>query len=135
MGNKKFTNRPLTVDAVIIRNNKILFIQRGKQPFKNYWALPGGYVDWNETIDEAVVREVKEELNLDVENLVFVNYYSKPQRHPKQAINFAFLVIPKSFKFRIGDDAKAGKWFDLDKLPQMLAFDHNQIIKDAQAII
>ena len=61
-----FTNRGVTIDAVIIKDQSILLIKRGAEPFKSYWATPGGYVGWDETIEEVVKREVKEETNLDV---------------------------------------------------------------------
>jgi len=123
---KRYNNRAITVDAVIIKNNKILLIKRGVEPFKDFWALCGGYLDWNETVEDAVKREVKEELNLKVTKSKFIGVFSDPKRHPKQCVNIAFKVEvegdPKS-----GDDAKEFKWFEIDELPE-LAFDHKKII-------
>jgi len=97
----------VTIDALIIKDNKILLIKRGADPFKGFWGTPGGYVEWDETVEDAVKREVKEELGLDTTSLKFVGLYSAPERHPKQCINVAYTVTvegePKS-----GDDAK--KW-------------------------
>ena len=61
----KYVNRGVSVDGVIIRDNKILLIKRGNEPFKGFWALPGGYVDWNESTEEAVAREMMEETGLN----------------------------------------------------------------------
>ncbi len=127
----RFANRGVTIDAVIIRAGQILLIKRGVEPFKGYWALCGGYVSWDETVEEAVRREVMEELQLTVVSLEFIDYYSDPSRHPKQAINFAFLAHTNGIPIA-SDDATEFKFFDLDSLPEQLAFDHKKIIADCQ---
>lgn len=130
-----FTNRGLTIDAVIVKDGAILLIRRRVEPFKGYWATPGGYVGWDETVDEVVKREVKEETNLDVNEIHFVGVYSLPDRHPNQAINLLYLVKVKEGEPIKGDDAEEVKWFSLDSLPPDLAFDHSQNIKDALGVI
>ena len=71
-----FTNRGISIDAVIIKRKKVLLIKRGAEPFKDYWGTPGGYVTWDETVEDTVRREVKEETNLDVAGMKFVVIYS-----------------------------------------------------------
>jgi len=126
----RYDNRGVTIDAVIIRGSKVLLIKRGVEPDKGYWGTPGGYVDWDESVEDTVKREVKEETNLDVTSLKLVGLYSKPSRHPKQAINALFLAKAKG-KAEHGDDTLDAKWFSTSKLPDKIALDHRQLIKDA----
>lgn len=130
-----FTNRGVLVDAVIIKDQQILLIKRGVEPFKGYWGTPGGYVGWDETIEETVKREVKEETNLDVINSKLVGVSSLPSRHTRQVINLVYLIEVKDGEVKVADDAVEAKWFDLDDLPDELAFDHKENIKDALKLL
>lgn len=125
----RFANRGVTIDALIIKDNQILLIKRGVEPFKGYWGMPGGYVGWDETVENAVKREVNEELGVTAKSVELLGVYSEPSRHPKQCIN-----IPHSVEIegepKAGDDATEFKYFPLDNLPSELAFDHKKIIKD-----
>lgn len=124
--------RPTVVDAIILRNNEILLVKREFPPFKNYWAVPGGFVEANETAEEAVVREAYEESGMKVEVLSLIGVYSDPERDLKRGtIAIAFLVRPLSRKIRGSIETNEVKWFKLNKLPK-LAFDHAMIIKDAR---
>lgn len=125
----KYTNRGLTIDAIIEKEGEILLIKRGNKPFKGMWALPGGFVGWNETVEEALIRETKEETNLTVTSYKLIGVYSKPQRHPQQVINIAFAAKTRG-KVHVGDDALELKFFPINKIPQKLAYDHKQIIND-----
>jgi 8-oxo-dGTP diphosphatase len=127
----KYNNRGVSVDAVIINDGKILLVRRGDDPFKGYWALPGGYVEWDESIEETVKREAEEETGLHVKTLKLIGVYGSPKRHPKQVINVAYLINGYNGELSHGDDAKDAKWFALDMLPPDLAFDHYEIIQDA----
>lgn len=124
----RYNNRAVTIDAVIVKDAKVLLIKRGVEPFQGFWALPGGHVDLDETIEDTVKRETKEELGVDVVSLQQIGIYSDPKRHPKQAINIAYEVQIQG-DIKPGDDAQECKWFDLKELPE-LAFDHKQIIED-----
>jgi ADP-ribose pyrophosphatase YjhB (NUDIX family) len=124
-----FTNRGVTIDAVIIRNGKALLIKRGVEPFKGYWGLVGGYVGWDETIEDAVRRELHEELGFETTSLRFIGTYSDPSRHPKQSIDIAY-AVEVTGEPKPGDDAVDFQWVDLTNLPENLAFDHKQIIED-----
>jgi len=121
--------RGLTVDALIIENKEILLIKRKKYPFARLWALPGGHLDFDETLEDAVIREVKEETGLDVISLRLFKIYSSPYRHPQQSVAVVYQTKVKG-KSKAGDDAAKIKFFSLKTLPQKLAFDHSKIITD-----
>ena len=83
----KYARPALTADCVVFglddEDLKILLIQRGLEPFKGQWALPGGFVDVGETVEEAAVREMREETGLDVQLERLVGVYSDPERDPR----------------------------------------------------
>ncbi len=125
----RYENRGVSIDALIVNDKKqILLIKRGSEPFKGYWGTPGGYVDWDESAEDTVKREVMEELGITVQTAQFIGVYTDPKRHPKQTINIAYAVSVTG-EPKAGDDAKAFQWFDLNELPE-LAFDHKKIIED-----
>ncbi len=120
--------RPTTTDALIVENGKIVLIKRGTVPFKGVWALPGGFVDSQETAEEACVREAEEETGLDVKIERLVGVFSSPGRDPERGtIAIAYLCNVAGGKLLGGDDAEEAKWFSLVSLPK-LAFDHGEII-------
>ncbi|MDP1834026.1 MAG: NUDIX hydrolase [Candidatus Moranbacteria bacterium] len=125
----RFNNRGTSIDAMIVNDDKILLIKRGANPFKGFWALPGGYVEWDESAEEAVGREVKEELGVIVESSNLIGVYSSPNRHPKQVIDMAY-VVTISGSPKAGDDALEFEWYFFNDLPAELAFDHKKIIED-----
>jgi 8-oxo-dGTP diphosphatase len=124
----RFANRGVTIDAIIVREGKILLIKRGVEPFAGFWALPGGYVEWDETTEDAVKREVQEETGFEVTSLKLIGVYSKPERHPRQCIDIAYLVEVNG-EVKVGDDAVEFKWESLENISE-LAFDHKKIIED-----
>lgn len=126
----RYNNRGVSVDALIIRNGNILLIKRGVEPDKGKWATPGGYIGWDESGEEALIREVKEETGLTVKKTRFINVYSSPHRHPKQVITLAYIVETEGEPVK-GDDADEVRWFSLDALPTPLAFDHEKNINEA----
>jgi len=120
--------RPTTTDAVIVREDEIVLIRRGTEPFKGKWALPGGFVDSGETAEAACVREAKEETGLDVEVEELLGVFSGPERDPvRRTIAVAYLCKEVGGELVGGDDAAEAKWFSLEELPE-LAFDHLEII-------
>ncbi len=125
--------RPVCVDAVIVKGGNILLLRRNHDPFLGYWVLPGGYVEEDETVEEALVREIKEETGLDVRIVKLVGVFSGPDRDPRHTVSVAFLAIPKSGKLALNKEATEAKWFPIHKLPENIGFDHKEIIKEAIA--
>lgn len=125
----RFDNRGMTIDALIVKDNKILLVKRGADPYKGYWATPGGYTDWDEDLVGTVKREVREELNVESKVIRFQGIYSDPARSPVQTFAAAFIVEIEG-EPKVGDDAVDCEWFNLDELPEKMAFDHAQIIED-----
>ncbi|SDF56516.1 8-oxo-dGTP diphosphatase [Methanolobus vulcani] len=124
----------LTVDAVIIFNEKIVLIQRKNPPFQGKFALPGGFVDIGETTEEAVVREVLEETGLTIEIVKLLGVYSEPSRDPRgHTVSVVYLTMGDGVP-RANSDARAVQLFSLSDIPQM-AFDHNLIIDNARSDI
>lgn len=125
-------NPLLAVDAVIIQNWKVLLIERKNPPYG--WALPGGFVDKWEDLQTAVLRELKEELNLDgkIEKQIWI--YDNPTRDPRwHTISVAF-KIKAGWNPKADDDAKSYKWANIQDIKDWkvkLAFDHRKIILDA----
>ena len=125
-------NRGISIDAVIVRNDQVLLVKRGLEPFKGHWATPGGYVDWDESAEDAVASEVKEETGLTVTSTQLLAVRSNPSRHPKQTINLVYLAEVAPGEAKAGDDAAEAHWFGWDEIPQDLAFDHALNLADAQ---
>jgi 8-oxo-dGTP diphosphatase len=128
----RWRNRATTVAGVVVRDGQVLIIRRGGEPERGKLALPGGYVDFDETTAEACAREVREETSLEVRILGLVGYYDDPRRSPTQTVSFAYLCEPSGGEARAGDDAAEVAWHPLDAVPA-LAFDHSRIVADARA--
>ncbi len=125
----------LTVDAIIPYEGKIVLIKRKNDPFKGFYALPGGIVEYGESVESAVLREVEEETGLEGEIYKLVGVYSDPNRDPRgHFVSICFIVLPKGGELKAGSDAKDVALFSLDSLPK-LAFDHEKMIKDAEAML
>lgn len=118
----------LAVDAVIrLKEGGVLFIRRRNHPFKDWWALPGGLVQIGETVEAAVIREVKEETGLCVESMQLIGVFSNPNRDPRgHTVSVAYLVSSVSGTLKAGSDAAEVRVFN--ELPKELAFDHRHII-------
>jgi len=124
----------LTVDGVVLDiRGKVALIRRGNPPFKGRWALPGGFVDVGETIEKAVVREVREETGMGVRIASIVGVYSNPKRDPRgHTVGVAFLCRKTAGRMKAGDDAAGAAWFEMaEALDLPLAFDHRAILRDA----
>ncbi len=118
-----------TVDIIIEVEDKIVLIYR-----KNYpqgWALPGGFVDYGETLEEAAIREAKEETNLDIEILYLLGCYSDPKRDPRFHTVTTVFVAKGKGELKGQDDAKLARLFKVNEIPwNELVFDHAKILKD-----
>lgn len=121
----------VTVDVLVInkKTDEILLIKRLNEPFKDCWALPGGFVDENEDLEQAARRELFEETNIETEEMIQIGAFGTPNRDPRgHMICVAYqtdLIDNQIVKAK--DDAKETKWFSLNDLPD-LAFDHLEII-------
>ena len=126
----KLANGPFTtVDAIIEINGGIVLIQRSNPPFG--WALPGGFVDYGESLEEAVSREAKEETGLIISDLKQFHTYSSPERDPRfHTIGTVFMAQAKG-KPKAGDDAAGLKVVSSSEIKNLnFAFDHKQILDD-----
>ncbi|MEX2702524.1 MAG: NUDIX domain-containing protein [Candidatus Baldrarchaeota archaeon] len=127
----------LTVDAIIKTNDdKVVLVKRKNPPYKGWWALPGGIVEYGETVEEAVKREVKEETGLEVEIEKLVNVYSDPNRDPRgHFISICFLCRRVGGTLEAATDAAEVSVFPLKEVRNLkLAFDHKKMLKDAKLI-
>ncbi|MHC4759141.1 MAG: NUDIX domain-containing protein [Planctomycetota bacterium] len=136
--------RPMvTVDAIVFsllrdKSNgikvKLLLIKRGQEPFKDQWALPGGFVGIDEELEKAAKRELQEETNLKGVELEQMHTFGKVGRDPRgRQITIAYIgiVTKEQPDIKGGDDADEAKWFDINALPSKMAFDHSQIAEYA----
>lgn len=130
----------ITVDSVVLSNTnnkfKVLLIKRKKDPFKDQWALPGGFIEEGEDLEQAARRELLEETGVKIESMEQIRAFGKPGRDPRgRMISIAFLSrIFSEEALNPGDDAKDAAWFDLNELPD-LAFDHEEIIAAARRLL
>ncbi|MGQ4890995.1 MAG: NUDIX domain-containing protein [Candidatus Njordarchaeia archaeon] len=131
----KYRQPAITVDAIIIHEDRVALIKRRNPPYKDHFALPGGFIEYGETAENACKREAKEETGLDVEIIDLVGVYSDPKRDPRgHTITIAYLCKPRSVDIKAGSDAKSAMWIPISDVIQgkiKLAFDHDKILKDA----
>ena len=129
----------VAVDAIVFGYSKndgvsVLLIQRKYEPFKNEWAIPGGFVQPEESLEEAVRRELSEETGIEVNYLEQLYTFGAPHRDPRQRIiAIAYFGLVKTSQYqelKASTDAENAKWFSIKKLPA-LAFDHKQILSVA----
>ncbi len=128
----------LTVDAVVFGYDStpkisVLLVKRLYEPYKDHWAIPGGFVEEGESLERAVHRELEEETGVNIGYLEQLYTFGTPNRDPRgRVVSVAYfgLVKPDTFKISASSDAKAVEWFDINQLPQ-LAFDHHEIMEVA----
>lgn len=120
----------VAADGLIVIDDKLVLIRRKFYPYEGKLALPGGMVEYDERVEDAVRREMKEETGLDVEIVKLLGVYSEPGRDPRgHVISAAYVLKRVGGELRSGDDAKAVELVGIDEIPD-LAFDHNEIIED-----
>ncbi len=126
----------VTVDIILIHHSlnieKVLLIKRKNEPFKDCWAFPGGFVDENEDLINAAIRELHEETGIKTDNLIQLSTVGTPGRDPRgHTISVVYgAIVNQEFNAVANDDAKEVKWFDIENLPK-LAFDHKKILNDS----
>ena len=127
--------RPMVaVDAIVFgffkNKAKLLLVQRKNEPFKGKWAIPGGFLEIDEELKDAAARELTEETGLVNVALEQMHTFGNVGRDPRgRLITIAFMGIAPKGQTRIkaGDDAAKARWFDIEKLPADMAFDHNEV--------
>jgi len=120
----------LTTDGIIFKNNQILLIKRKNPPFKGKWALPGGFVEYGEKTEYAIIREVSEETGLKTKINKLAGVYSDPDRDPRgHTVTIVYILDIIFGDINAGDDASNVKFFNIKELPK-LSFDHGKIIND-----
>lgn len=125
-----FENPKPTVDGIVFDGDAVLLIKRRNEPFRGFWALPGGFVEVGETVESACAREVLEETGIKVEIKKLSGVYSNPDRDPRcHTISIAFLCEKTGGRLESADDAENARFFPLDEMPP-LAFDHKKIIDE-----
>jgi 8-oxo-dGTP diphosphatase len=113
---------------------KLLLVNRKNEPFRGKWALPGGFVDIDEEVEDAVARELEEETGLVGVALEQIYTFSKCGRDPRGrvfTVTFIGFVTEEWRKVKAGDDAAKARWFDIGKLPRDMAFDHDEVTRFA----
>lgn len=134
----QYPHPAVCVDIILFskKENTILLIERKHPPFQNLWALPGGFVDMDETLEQSALRELKEETGIILNALKQFSAYGDPGRDPRErTVSIVFCQILDSEQAaEAGDDAAKAKWFSMDTLPS-LAFDHAKIVQDFFASI
>ena len=129
----KYKNPSLTVDIFIFdENQNFILIKRKNEPYKDYWALPGGFVDYGECVEDAAIREALEETSINVKLDQLIGVYSNPSRDPRgHTVSITYSAKGNMEEMKADDDACDINIFtkrDLEKIN--LAFDHAQIIND-----
>jgi 8-oxo-dGTP diphosphatase len=128
----------VTADCVVITKGdtpQVLLIQRGFEPFKGCWAIPGGFMDMDETTEQCAIRELEEETGLKISDVRQIGAFSKVDRDPRgRTITVAYLaIVDAPLEVKGLDDAAKAQWFPLSALPP-LAFDHADILREATAL-
>jgi len=116
-----------------LNKNEFVLIKRKNEPFKNHWAIPGGFVDYGETVENAAIREAKEETDVFVKLKHLLGVYSKPNRDPRShTVSIVYLALGDFKKIKSGSDAIDADIYSFDDIKSLnIAFDHEKILQDA----
>jgi 8-oxo-dGTP diphosphatase len=131
----KYPRPAVTADCVVITSEeepRVLLIERGEEPFKGCWAIPGGFLNMDETTEQCAIRELEEETGLKIDKAKQIGAYCKVDRDPRgRTISVAYLaIVERPLEVSGQDDAAKANWFPVNALPP-LAFDHDEIMADA----
>lgn len=131
----KYPHPAVTTDCVIFgfdgEELKVLLVERGIEPYKGCWALPGGFINPEESAEAGARRELQEETGINNAYIEQFHTYSAPDRDPRErVITIAYIALVKLQEVKGGDDAADARWFPVKDTPR-LAFDHDVILRDA----
>ncbi len=132
----KYPRPALTADCIVFARKepdfRVLLVQRANEPYKGKWAFPGGFMNMDETTEEAARRELKEETGLIVDDIRQIGTFDRVDRDPRgRVITVAYFVVIDGIReVKGGDDAAVARWFSIQNLPE-LAFDHQEIMEVA----
>ena len=129
----------VTADAVLFAERDgrtyVLLIQRGNEPYKGYWAFPGGFLNMDETVAHCAERELEEETGIVLTGMQLAGVYSDVERDPRgRVVTAAYTAMTTMPEATAADDAAAAQWWPLNALPK-LAFDHDKILSDAIRVL
>lgn len=131
LGERRYYNPAVAVNAIIEKDESIFLVKRSIEPFKGLWSLPGGFIEYNETVEEALVREVEEETGLKIKPIRVVSVYSNPIRSPvKHVITICYHCTVLGGALKFSDESMEARFFALDQLPKEMAFDHRNIVEE-----
>ncbi len=135
----RYPHPAVTTDCVIFGFDgsklNVLLVERGIEPFKGSWALPGGFMRIDETAEECAARELKEETGLEPSYMEQLSAFSRVNRDPRErVVTIAFFALVRTSNVVGGDDAADARWWNIDKLPS-LAFDHADILEHALKVL
>ena len=135
----QYPRASVTADAVLFAEKDgqmyVLLIQRGNEPYKGYWAFPGGFLNMDETVAHCAERELEEETGIVLTGMQLSGIYSDVERDPRgRVITAAYTAMTTMPVATAADDAAAAKWWSLNELPP-LAFDHDKILVDAKKVL
>ena len=133
----KYPRPAVTADCILMTREiepQVLLIERGNEPYKGYWAFPGGFLNMDETTEQCAIRELEEETGMKIGKVHQIGAYSKVDRDPRgRVISVVYLaIIDKPVEVKGQDDATKAQWWPINSLPS-LAFDHDEIMTDAIA--
>ena len=132
----KYPHPSVTTDNVIFgfdgKSVKVLLIERGDEPYKGYWAFPGGFLEMEESAEEGARRELMEETGLTTPFVKQFHAFTAPDRDPRERVlTIAYYSLVRLSEVKGMDDAAQAKWFALNEMPEKLAFDHNEMLRVA----
>ena len=135
----EYPRASVTADAVLFAEKEgqiyVLLIKRGNEPYKGYWAFPGGFLNMDETVARCAERELEEESGIVLTGMQLVGIYSDVERDPRgRVITAAYTAMTTMPEAVASDDAAAAQWWPLNDLPE-LAFDHDKILADAKRVL
>ena len=131
----KYPHPAVTTDCVVFgwdgKRMHVLLVERGREPYRRMWALPGGFLEMGEDGETGARRELQEETGLEVKEMRQFHVFTEPGRDPRErVVSIGYYAFVQVQEVKGADDAARAAWHDLEKLPA-LAFDHTRIVKEA----